>query len=140
MKLESALNADLEKKFEARLENLEKDFKELKEEYNDGLNHVEECLKEKITTTWEFALQNQQYSRKDNVRIFGLREDGSEENLEEKVIEMVKENLEVELKREDIEIVHRIGKMERNSTEARNLRPRAVIVNFHRTKQRQQSS
>ena len=122
--------ADLEKKFEARLGNLEKDFKELKEEYNDGLNHVEQCLKEKITATWEYALQNEQYSRKDNVRIFGLRGEVNEKNLEEKVIEMVKENLEVELKPEDIEIVHRIGKMERNSNEARNPRPRAVIVKF----------
>ena len=51
------------------------------------------------------------------MRIFGLREEVNEKNLEEKVIEMVKENLEVELKPEDIEIVHRIGKMERNSNE-----------------------
>ncbi|KAJ7386738.1 hypothetical protein OS493_006751 [Desmophyllum pertusum] len=49
-----------------------------------------------------------------------------EENLEDKVIMMVKEKLDVDLKQEDIDIVHRVGKMEQNGD--------AVIVKFSSNK------
>lgn len=46
---------------------------------------------------------------------------------------MVKENLDVDLKQKDIDIVHRVRKIEQNGA-ARNMKPRAGIVKFSSNK------
>lgn len=54
-----------------------------------------------------------------------------DENLEQKVINLAKEHLEVDLKPEKIEIVHRVGAVQRHtSTAAGNLKSRAIIPKF----------
>ena len=93
---------DLEEKFEwfeAKVSNMEKEIKDLKTDYNASLEYVDQTLSGKISNAWEFALQNEQYSRKNSIRIFGLKED-QEENLEEKVINFAKDDLDVELHKE----------------------------------------
>ena len=57
---------------------MEKEVQELKNDYNESLSHVEEDLNGKISDAWEYAVQNEQYPRKNNIRIFGLREEHGE--------------------------------------------------------------
>ena len=56
---------------------------------------------------WEYAVKNKQYSRKNNLRIHGLEEEQGE-NLEEKFVRFVRENLQEEIRPDEIEIIHRI--------------------------------
>lgn len=56
-------------------------MEKLKKEFNTSLNHVEHVLRQDIDYTWEYAVSNEQYSRKNNLRILGLEH--IDENLEE---------------------------------------------------------
>ena len=93
-------------------------------------------LKEEIATVCEYALHNEQYSRKNSVRVFGITEDDGE-NVEGKVIESFKSNLKVDASSNDIEITHRIGQRRHIGSTA-GQRPRQIIVKFgnHKTKQK----
>lgn len=132
--------AELEKKFKG----IEKQISSIKEEFNETVNHMEDVLKEDIDLTWEYAVRNEQYSRKNNIRILGLDED-LEENLEAKFISCMKENLDEEIKPEEIEIIHRIGAITRSrapdredSRSTQPPKPRPVIVKLlsNKTKMR----
>ena len=135
------LASRLESKIETKFQNIKVEMKELKEDVNDSINHVEYVLKQDINCTWEYAVKNEQYSRKNNLRILGLDEEEGE-NLEDKFIEVIISNLNETIERQEIEIIHRIGQgmSENRSTEAtsQNRKPRPVIVNFlsHKTKTR----
>ena len=85
--------------------------KELKDDYNESLNYVEQSLEEKIANTFDYAIKNEQYSRKNNLPIYGLKEERGED-LEGKVIKFAKDELNVKLQDQEIEIVHRVGKMQ----------------------------
>ena len=67
----------------------------------------------------ENAVRNEQYSRKNNLRVLGLEEEGEKENLEDKFIDA-------------IEIIHAIGhRLNGNSNQMASRRnPRPVIVKF----------
>ena len=131
-RLENMLNEKV-KALESKFQNLEKEIADLKDDYNISLNHVERDLRTDINETWEYAVKNEQYSRKNNVRIHGL-EEHSEEDVEAKVIGMAKDELGVEIKPEEIEIAHRIGQARNNSSETArsqgNPKPRSIIVKF----------
>ena len=93
--LASRLESKIETKIaelEAKFQNVQKEIKELKEDVSDSINHVEYVLKQDIDCTWEYAVKNEQYSPKNNLRILGLDE-GEDENLEEKFIEAIANNL-----------------------------------------------
>ena len=73
--LASRLESKLETKIaelEARFQNIKVEMKELKEDVNDSINHMEYVLKQDINCTWAYAMKNEQYSRKNNLRILGL--------------------------------------------------------------------
>ena len=142
--LASRLESKIETKIAelgAKFQNIKVEMKELKEDVNDSINHVEYVLKQDINCTWEYAVKNEQYSRKNNLRILGLDEEEGE-NLEDKFIEAIISNLNETIEKQEIEIIHRIGQgmSENRSTEAtsQNRKPRPVIVNFlsHKTKTR----
>ena len=124
---------ELEKKFQ----NVEKEMEKLKDDVNESINHVEDLLRQDIDQTWEYAVRNEQYSRKNNLRVLGLEEEEGE-NLEEKFIKLIGENLQEEVSADEIEIIHRIGapKNERDRGSRRDTRPRPVIVKLqsHKTK------
>lgn len=69
-----------------------------------------------------------QYSRRNNLRIFGIPEDEgtrttrASASLEEKVLKCCSDKMNVQIKSENIDRVHRIGK--------KGDRPRCVIVKF----------
>lgn len=125
---------ELEKKFQ----NVEDEVKKLKDDVDDSINHVESMLKDDIDLTWEYAVRNEQYSRKNNLRVLGLAED-ERENLEEKFIKFVEDNLEEEISTDEIEIIHRIGARRSGGGEQgsrRDGKPRPVIVKLlsHKSK------
>lgn len=74
----------------------EKEIDDLKDDYNANLNHVEQNFTDTIASTWEYAVRNKQYSRRNNVCIFRLEED-PEDNLEVKLINLAKEHLQVDV-------------------------------------------
>ena len=122
--------AELEKKFEG----LSKEITKIKDDFNEGINYVEDVLKQDIDLTWEYAVRNKQYSRKNNLRILGIDEQEGED-LEGKFISCMRENLGEEVKPEEVEIIHRVGPKKftigngGNSTgEQRSARPRTVVV------------
>ena len=96
--------AELETKFQS----VQDEVQQLKEDVNDSINHVEDVLRQEINETWEYAVRNEQYSRKNNLRVLGLDEDETE-NLEEKFIKFVQDNLQEDIVSDHIEIIHRIG-------------------------------
>ena len=139
-----AINAALDSKLEqlarrieamvaTKIEELEKklhnEVTKLRDEVDDSINHVESVLKQDIDTVWEYAVRNEQYSRKNNLRILGLDEDEGE-NLEEKFIKFVGDNLHEEVQSNEIEIIHRIGAKRSGGDQGsrRSSKPRPVIV------------
>lgn len=112
------------KALEERFQTLQNELAELKQDYNESLNHVEQDLRSQVDDTWEYAVRNEQYSRKNNIRIYGIKEN-PDENLQVQIIGLAREELGVEIKEEEIEIAHRIGQTRRSQN-----KPRAVIIKF----------
>ena len=88
----------------------------------------------------------QQYSRRNSVRIFGIPEN-NEEDIQEKVLEIFRENLKLEITADHVDACHRVGKRSTGSETKVNTRstkstkpqpPRGVIVKFvnHNYRQR----
>ena len=111
-------------------------LKKVQEEFNDSTNFIQMSLKEEIAAVREHALHNEQYSRKNSVRVFGITEDDGE-NVEGKAIEFFKRNLKVHVSSNDIEITHHISQRRLTGSTA-GQRPRQIIVKFgnHKTKQK----
>ena len=89
--------ADLQEKFDGVPEQL----LQMKEDFNKTVNHVEHDLRKDIDSTWEIAVRNEQFSRKNNIRLLGLEEE-PDEHLEAKFIACMQDNLGEEVKPEEI--------------------------------------
>lgn len=117
MRLENMMTEKL-KEMEAKLKDIKKEMQELKEDFNDSLNQVENIRREQVNEAWQYAVRNEQYSRKNNIRILGVAEE-DHENLENKIIKLGTDydELAVDIKKEEIEIAHRVGSVQnRNYT------------------------
>ena len=129
---------------EGKLAGIGKEITTVREDFNESIHHVENILRQDIDHTWEYAVQNEQYSRKNNLRILGMAEE-EEEDLEAKFIASMKENLG-EIKAEDVEIIHRIDHRKavtspgdpRTGGQRSTPKPRPVIVRLlsNKTKSR----
>ncbi|KAJ7323714.1 hypothetical protein OS493_031130 [Desmophyllum pertusum] len=91
-------------------EEVKKAKKKIEDDVNESINFIEESLKDKMAEIKEHAIYNEQYSRKSTVRIFGITET-DEENVEDKLVQFFNNVLHTEVKSEDIDICHRIGKI-----------------------------
>ena len=103
-----------------KVETQEKEIKDLKEEIV-SLNKTNDLNREKIE-------ENQQYGRRNNIKIYGLKEKERGENAEETmevVVKLFNEKLGVKVEKQDIDVVHRIGRMEEG-------RYRTIVVRFVR--------
>ena len=133
---------DLERRLEKKIDEVGDEIAKVKVELGESINHVEDTLRQDIDQTWDYAVNNEQYSRKNNIRILGITEE-HDENLERKLIEVIKENLDEDIKPEEIEIIHRIGRPGRTENNGKNssdqdqrstphvhAKPRPVIVKF----------
>ena len=122
--------AELEKTFAG----ISKEIIQIKDDFNESIKYVEGVLRQDNDLTWEYAVRNEQYSRKNNLRILRIDEQEGED-LEGKFISCMRENMGEEVKPEKVEIFHRVGSKKftigtaSNSTrEQRSARPRPVIV------------
>ena len=127
---------DLERRLETKIV-VGEEIARVKIELGESINHIEETLRHDIDLTWDYAVNNEQHSRKNNIRMLGIDEQ-PDENLERKFIEVIKENLDEEIKPEEIETIHRIGwpgqtdngGRDRDQRSTPPTRPRLVIVKF----------
>lgn len=111
------MTAQFQKAFERSLEVMMKVLKESEEKKADLLQSQNLMLRYEIDRL-------EQYSRRESVRIVGLGGDTDEEDLQQKVLDIAQE-LDVNLKADDISVVHRTGKKLHRPN-----RPRDVIVKF----------
>ena len=126
-RLEDMMTAKIQE-LEEKFTNIQSEVKQFKEEVNESIGHVEYIMKRDNDYVWEYAVKNEQYSRKNYLRIHGLEEEDGE-NLEEKFINFAQEHLQVEIQPEEVEIIHRIGaKKQRTAEEGSRRSNRAVIV------------
>ena len=136
-RIENMVTSKIEE-LERKFENVEDEVKKLKDDVDVSIHHVESVLKDEIDLTWEYAVRNEHYSRKNNLRVLGLVEE-EEENLEAKFIKIVEDNLQGEISADEIEIIHRIGARKSGRGEQgsrRDGKPRPVIVKLlsHKSK------
>ena len=87
-------------------------------------------LKENLKKIATKANDNEQYSRRNNIRIFGLQEDKSK-STSESVVNFLKHELDVDISHSEIDKAHPIGK-------SQDGKPPPLIVKFsnHRSKEK----
>ncbi len=125
-----------------RLDRMENDMVNLKdridtvskagEENSAEINVAREELEKHSDEIEELRFEQnrqEQYSRKASFRIFGVAEE-ADEAVEEKSINIIKEEIGVEVDAQEIDIVHRTGKRRSDG------KPRAILVKClsHKTK------
>ena len=113
--------SDMEKNIIAKLvcEN-----EKLSKRCND-LESVNNRLVERVVNMERNHWQNVQYSRRNNVELAGIPADVSQEELEDKVIEILR-SIEVEVQPDDVEACH---KLEYGKNESKD-EPKRTIVKF----------
>lgn len=79
-------------------------------------------LESRLTRVTNMANENEQYSRRHNVRISGFEEE-KDEDCVKKIVKFVNEKLNVAIIEEHIDRAHRVGKSSED-------KPRAIIVRF----------
>ena len=130
--LESTINNALEV-MNGRMDDLENENKSLKtqvnhlETQNISLNNVLLQQAKDIEAVKLHAVKNEQYSRKYNLKIYGINE-SKDESCSEKVCATVKAKLDVNLERKQIATAHRIAGREGKA------RPLLVRLHKHDTK------
>lgn len=123
---------ELEEKIESRMFVLEEKNTELEEtvtlmqQENKKLKDEMRNIKLEVRTVKNHAVTNEQYSRKNNIKIFGMKEEQNEDCVQ-KVIELAREKLKVELTTSQVEVAHRTRSQRK---------PQPIIVRFnnHTTK------
>ena len=125
-----------------RLSSLESQMEKFKEEIDDlrtqttNLKSTINSLSESVGNNYDhgkdlqFLVDRQeQYSRKNSIRITGVTEETGE-SIENKTISILKKEIDVDISSEEIEIVHRVGRVH-------NGNPRSILVKFlsHKTKE-----
>ena len=81
----------------------------------------------------DFILDKQeQYNKKSSVRLLNVEEE-TEENVEEKCIAVIKEQIGVDIAKTEIDIIHRVGRVQGRQ----NGKPRQILVKFvsHKSKE-----
>lgn len=137
-KMKSEIMDKLSEKFNVRLDKLETDMQEVQND-NKGLNDEVENLKDENCQLWseltkmrKIIMTDQadladleQYSRKNNIRIFGLPDDQNpaQKDSKESVIKLIKDTLMItDVTIEHIEAAHRLPSNKPG--------PKPVIVRF----------
>nr|KAG5694530.1 hypothetical protein BaRGS_030405 [Batillaria attramentaria] len=127
--------------FELRQENaaLKREIERYKAEADEAKQTADEA-KLRATLADQKADEVAQYTRRNNVRIFGVPESENEsvEECEAKILEIFNKKLGVSLAPKDLEATHRLGKKkppklrdgDNDSDSDEENRPRAIIVRF----------
>ncbi len=117
---------ELEDKIDSKIFTLQQKNTELEQTLED-VTHANaelriemECVKGQLHDVKNHCIANEQYSRKNNVKIFGMQEEKGE-NCREKVYCLVKEKLGIDLRAEQIPVAHRVRSFRK---------PHPMIVRF----------
>ena len=97
---------------------------EIKEELDTCKNDLSN-MSRLYHDTMTLANHNEQYSRRNNIRIFGIPQITPDEDCTKVVIDFVQHNLELDITSSDIIGAHRVGKKHK-------YKPQAIIVKFLR--------
>ena len=126
---------ELEENMESRIMELEEKNDELTktveqiESENSEVNHELKMMRDQMLKIKSHAVSNEQYSRKNNVKIFGLADAAgdAEEKCAEVVLNLLNSKLDVKLRPEQIAVAHRVRS---------RAKPAPMIVRFsdHATK------
>jgi uncharacterized protein YlxP (DUF503 family) len=131
------------------IHTLEVENEQLREEVKK-LKEREEVLKDEVaeakyaaSVAMKKVNESDQYQRRNNLRIFGIKEEDEEdeEDIEKKVLTLFNNTLQVTVKSSDIEAVHRLGNRDKLKDKLKNkgneIPPRGVIVRFVNRKHRE---
>ena len=117
----SNLIINLEKKILSRFDGLNKELLNLKDVIIKDLQLENQRLRMKVKNLENKVMpleingnHLEQYGKRNNLEITGIPDDVSDENLEEKVIQVLSE-IQVSVSSSDIEACHRIGKSKNSS-------------------------
>ena len=91
-----------------------------------------ERLKQVVNLTLYKVDEIEQYGRRENIRIHGIKESLTKEDDGETIINEMSKDLNIELTLNDIQRAHRLGK----KSFSENARPRPIIVRFSSFKKR----
>ena len=121
-------------KIKERLDSIENDVANLRDEVNiirkEHDQNVEDIENLKTASDWRYdqvkniqfeQVRQEQYSRKSLFRIFGVPEEDGEK-VEELAIKVIKDEIDIILKNEDLDIVHRTGRYRDDG------KPRPILV------------
>ncbi len=117
---------EMEQRLEAQIFGLQGENAKLQEtvaqvqEDNEEMKAEMGCLKAELHEARNHAISNEQYSRKLNVKIFGMKEDIGEDCIS-KVVTLAKEKLGVELTESQVIVAHRTRSQRK---------PQPMIVRF----------
>ena len=120
---------------ETQIDKFKQDIDELRTQ-NSKLESTINSLSESVASNFDhrkdlqFLIdRQQQYSRKNSIRITGVMEEPGE-NIESKSISILKNEIDVDINSEEIEIVHHVSR-------AHDGHPRSILVKFlsHKTKE-----
>ena len=121
-------------------EELNKDKEHMEAEINASFQILEDDLRSKFTTmdkTQHDLNSLEQYTRKNSIRLFGIKETDDTTNIEEQALKIIKDHLEIDLRSDDVEIAHRAGKFRPEGRhEAKKARPVLLKLASHKTKVR----
>ena len=87
----------------------------MKIEQNTTKKKVEDIQNEFSSVKFEIN-RLEQYSRKSSIRVYGI-EESQEEKVGEKAMSKIKEEINVEISPDDVDIVHRVGKDQKKDQE-----------------------
>lgn len=130
-KLEQA-NTELKVKLEyaeSDIKELKKEKKEDKEQIEELKNQLRDMIEDKVDVLVKRVDQQEDYSRRNNVRIDGLKEEvwEKEEVTQDKVVRLLQDKLE--MREPKLEVVHRVGQPNFPGGGSPN-RPRTIIARF----------
>ena len=115
----------------------------IEEDVNTSFQMLEEGLNGKMALldkTLEAHNNLEQYTRKNSVRLFGVKEleDGATpKTAESQAVDIIKEHLQIELNEDEVEIAHRVGKYKpEGKFDCKKARP--VLIKFlsHKSKEK----
>lgn len=103
------------------LQAIEQKFDEQKKEL-DSLKDKVKSLEAQKNENEQKIDKLEQYTRRNSLRVFGIKE-SMNENLEDKVLQFFKNQLNEDIKMEQVDRMHRVGKFKNGGT-------RAIIIKF----------
>ena len=112
-KLTALENKMVEKMTEKAKKECDKIKTKIGMKFNESINFMEEVMKDKMAELHEHAKNNEQHSRKSSLRVFGIPEVEGEDS-QSQVIDFFNNVLKAEIKPEDIDITHHIGRRDRD--------------------------